>query len=144
MKMKSLLVALATVLMGMGTGCQKEDTQIGTSQPLTVDKDKVQLTGKAEEFQVNVNRQGWWIHGIAFETDSETGIYENRTEVPDLHGTKIIAADTFQAEWVELIKENPKTLNVKAQANNSGKSRTARVALSAGNTGAGFDITQDK
>jgi hypothetical protein len=31
MKMKSLLVALATVLMGMGTGCQKEDTQVGTS-----------------------------------------------------------------------------------------------------------------
>jgi hypothetical protein len=111
---------------------------------LTLDKDKVQLTSKAQEVEVNVNREGWWIHGIAFETASETVIYENRPVATDQDGIKYIAPSTFKAEWLEIIKVDSKTVNVKAQANTSGKSRTAQVSLSAGNTGAWFVITQDK
>jgi hypothetical protein len=116
----------------------------GTSQTLDLDKENVSLTSEAQEFNVNVNRDGWTVRALSFEIEGNTIHYLNRKEVPDLHGTKIIAADTFKAEWIEVIKVDSKTITAKAQANNSGRHRTAQVALRAGNTGAGFVITQDK
>jgi hypothetical protein len=109
-----------------------------------LDKEQITLTSAAQEVEVNVNRQGWWINGIAFQTASETVIYENRPVETDTDqdGIKYIAPATFKAEWLEIIKVDNKTVNVKAQANNSGMSRQAQVSLSAGNTDAWFDITQ--
>lgn len=80
---------------------------------------------------------------ISFNGDGDTGYYQNRGEVPDIHGTKFIIPDTFKAEWVAAVKLDGRVFHVKVDENKSGKVRTCRLSLRSANAYTGVDITQD-